>query len=306
MNLTRRTVMTGAAAVLAASGLPLRRAWAVTTATIGDLRIDSLSDGQLELPADMTLSQLPAAERDALIAQFKLPTSGAIISPLNVTLMRQGYRVVLFDVGAGPDFVPTAGKLSEALSAVGLSPEDVTDVLFTHGHPDHLWGLLDEFDEPLFANARLQMGQTEYAYWTDPKTLDSIGEERQSFAAGAARRLEALGDRMERFADDAEVLPGIRAVPTPGHTPGHTSYAIGTPDAGLFVTGDFVTTPMGFARPAVGSATDHDPALASQTRAATLARLADEKWRILGYHLPDGGIGRVERDGETWRFVAGA
>lgn len=306
MKLTRRLVLSGSAALIAAAALPLgaRRAWAVTTAEFGDSRIDSLSDGQLELPAQMTLDALPAADRDAMVAQFNLPTSGIIVSPLNVTLLRQGDRVVLFDVGSGPDFVPTAGKLAEALAAVEVAPEDVTDVIFTHGHPDHLWGLLDEFDEPLFANARLQMGRTEHAFWTDPGTVETIGEERQSFAAGAARRLKALGERMEVFAHEGEVLPGIAAVRTPGHTPGHTSYAIGTPEAGIFVTGDAVTSVLGFARPQIGSATDHDPPMAAATRAALLARLADDRWRILGYHLPDGGIGRVERDGDSYKFVA--
>lgn len=308
MKLTRRLVLAGSAAALASVALPVtaRRVWAVTTAEFGDIRIDSLSDGWLELPADMTLSALPEDARDQLVADYQIPTSGAIESPLNVTLMRQGDRVVLFDCGSGPDFVPTAGKLADALSAVDVAPEDVTDVLFTHAHPDHLWGILDEFDEPLFANARLQMGKAERDYWADPATVDTIGAERQSFAVGAARRIEALGDRLEVFDEGAEVLPGVVAVATPGHTPGHTSYAVGTPDSGIFVTGDFITMVLSFARPDIGTSTDQDPALAATTRAATLARLADEKWPILGYHLPDGGMGRAERDGDAFKFVAGA
>lgn len=126
-----------------------------------------------------------------------------------------------------------------------------------------------------------------------------------SFAAGAARRLEALGEAVTTFEAGAEVLPGVVAVATPGHTPGHTSFAIGTPAEGVFVTGDFITMPLSFARPEIGAATDHDPAQAAETRKATLARLADEGWRILGYHLPDGGLGRVERDGDAYRFVPG-
>lgn len=304
MKLTRRFVLSAPAALLAAAALP-RRVWALTSAEIGDLRIDSLSDGWLNLPADMARAALPEPERAALADRFAIPVSGTVQSPLNVTLLRQGDRVVLFDVGSGPDFMPTAGKLAEALDALGVTPDDVTDVLFTHGHPDHLWGLLDEFDEPLFPNARLQMAVVEHGFWTDPATIDSIGAEWQSFAAGAARRLDVLGDRIERFQPGAEVLAGITAVATPGHTPGHTSFAVGTPEAGIFVTGDVVTTPVGFARPDIGTATDHDPAMAAETRAAVLARLADEDWRILGYHLPEGGIGRVERDGGGYRFVPG-
>lgn len=302
MTLTRRFVLGRSAALLCASALLPARGWAVTTMTSGDLQIDSISDGHIEFPPDFAFSTIPEAERPALLAQLGIDPTATVHSPLNVTLMRQGDRVVLFDVGSGPDFVPTAGKLAEALAAVEVSPEDVTDVLFTHGHPDHLWGLLDEFDEPLFPNAALRMGQVEFDYWTDPETVNTIGEERQSFAAGAMRRLTAIGDLIKRFADGDEVIPGVTALMTPGHTPGHMSFKVGTADAGIFVTGDFVTMLAGFLRPDLGTATDQDPKLAAETRAKTLEMLADEGWRILGYHLPDGGIGKVVRKDDAFAF----
>lgn len=305
MKLSRRFVLTGTAALVAGAAMPVgpRRAWAVTSLAAGDLRIDSLSDGYLDLPPETAFAAIPEAERPALLAALSIDPAANAHSPLNVTLLRQGGRVVLFDVGSGPDFVPTAGKLAEALSAAGVVPGDVTDVIFTHAHPDHLWGLLDEFDEPLFPDAALRMGQVEFDYWTDPATAEKIGEQWLSFAAGAMRRLSQVGDRVERFADGDEVLPGVRAVMTPGHTPGHMSFAVGTPANGIFVTGDFVTSPIGFARPEIGTGTDSDPAQAAATRAAMLARLADEGWTILGYHMPGGGIGRVERHGGAFRFV---
>lgn len=308
MHIARRFFLTRTAALISAAALPLAplRGWAVTTMTAGDLRIDSLSDGHLEFPPEFAFSTIPETERAELLRSLNIDPQAVVHSPLNITLLRQGDRVVLFDVGSGPDFMPTAGQLIDALSAIDVSPEDVTDVIFTHGHPDHLWGVLDDFDEPLFPDATLKMGRIEFDYWTDPATIDTIGEERQSFAAGAMRRLTAIGDRMDRFDDGAEVLPGIRAVMTPGHTPGHMSFEIGTPDQGLFVTGDFVTMLSGFVRPDLGTATDHDPELAAQTRQAMLARLAEEGWTILGYHLPNGGIGRVRREGQTFSFESEA
>ncbi|UXU76331.1 MULTISPECIES: MBL fold metallo-hydrolase [unclassified Paracoccus (in: a-proteobacteria)] len=302
MPLFRRQFLTSSAALIAASALPLsaRRLWALSTFSAGDLRVDSLSDGHIEFPPEFAFANIPESERPDLLRSLGIDPQATVHSPLNITLLRQGDRTVLFDVGAGPDFVPTAGRLLEGLDALGVAAEDVTDVIFSHGHPDHLWGVLDEFDEPLFANAAMQMGRIEYDYWRDPQTAQSIGESRQSFAAGAARRLEVIGDAMTRFEDGDEVLPGVRAVMTPGHTPGHMSFQIGTPEQGLFVTGDFITMPASFLRPDLGSAVDHDPARAAETRRSTLDRLADEGWTILGYHLPDGGIGRVRRQGDAF------
>ncbi|WP_134726778.1 MBL fold metallo-hydrolase [Paracoccus luteus] len=302
MPITRRLALS-ASAVLAAGAMIPRRLWAVTTLTAGDLRIDSVSDGTLELPAAFVTDALPDAERADIIARFAIPAD-RIVTPMNITLLRRGDRVALFDVGSGPGFMPTAGKLAGALAAVGITPADVTDVIFTHAHPDHLWGLLDEFDEPVFARARLQMGAAEHEYWTDPQTPATIGEARQAFAVGAARRLAAVGDRMALFEPDAEVLPGVTAVATPGHTPGHTSFAIGTPDTGIMVTGDAIgNATFAFARPDLPGGGDQDQPRAAESRKALLARLADENWRMIGYHLPGGGIGRCVRQGDAFAFV---
>ena len=300
--LTRRRVLSLAAATAA---LPLapRKLWAATTLTAGELRIDTLSDGHLVLPVDFTLAGLPEADVAALIARHGLD-SGALNPACNLTLLRDGENVVLFDVGSGPDFMPTAGKLAEALDLLDLSPEDITHVLITHGHPDHLWGLLDDFDEPVFPDADYMIGAAEFDYWTDPATVAAIGEERATFAVGAARRLAVVADRIRRLADGEEALPGVTARLTPGHTPGHMAYEIATPDGPVLVAGDAIGNHhIAFDRPDWPAPSDQDPALAAQTRVALMARLAAEGTTMIGYHLPDGGIGRVEADGAGYRFV---
>ncbi len=307
MIVTRRTVLTGSAALAAGALLSAgpRRAWAVTTFSADGFQVDSISDGHLEFQPEFAYAAFPDADRDRLIERFNLPRD-VVKSPLNVTLLRQDDRTILFDVGSGPDFMPTAGRLTDALWAIGVAPDDITDVIFTHGHPDHLWGLLDEFDEPGFANARLAMGADEFAYWTDPATIETIAEDRLSFAAGAMRRLTIVADRLETFAEGDEVAPGVVAVATPGHTPGHMSFALGDAASGLFVLGDVVTTVVGIDNPDIPAGTDHDPELAARTRKAVLARLADEGRTLIGYHLPEGGIGRIGRADGTYTFIAGA
>lgn len=303
--LTRRHVLTSAAAALALPFAP-RRLWAATTLSLGTMQVDSLSDGNLMLPGDFILGGMPQDEMAAIMAKHNLPTD-TLTPPCNVTLLRDGTNTVLFDVGAGPHFQPTAGKLAEALDALGVTAEDITHVVFTHGHPDHLWGLLDDFDEPVFMNARHMIGQAEFDYWMDPATVDSIGEARTTFAVGAQRRLEIMAEQLEMVTDGAEILPGIAARLTPGHTPGHMAYEVREGSNALMVVGDALGNHhVAFERPDWASGSDQDGAMAAQTRVALLDQIATDQIALIGYHLPGGGIGRAERSGDTYRFAEDA
>ena len=296
--LTRRLFLAATAAGFAAP----RRVWSATRLTTGNLRIDTLSDGSLMLPGSFIFGDIPEADLAPIIAKYGL-SADQLTPPCNVTLLRDGTNTVLFDVGAGPDFQASAGKLSEAMDAIGLTPDAVTHVLFTHAHPDHLWGLLDEFDEPVFANADYMIGQAEFDYWTDPETVSTIGEARTTFAVGAARRLEVIADRFRFLSDGDEPLPGIAARLTPGHTPGHMSFEIAGP-APVMVLGDCIANHhVAFERPDWPSGSDQDRDTAAATRSALMDRLATDQIILSGYHLPGGGIGRAERTDTGYRFT---
>lgn len=302
MTLTRRTVLTSATAALATAALPLR--WAHATLTLGDWQIDTLSDGSLTLPPEFILGPMPADRIAPILAQAGIDPTQTLTPPCNVTLLRGNGHVALIDAGAGTAFQASAGQLLDAMDMIGVAPEDVTDVIFTHGHPDHLWGVLDDFDDMLFANARHIMGAVELDYWRDPATVDSIGAERQAFAVGAARRLETIEDQLETVADGAEVLPGVMSLLTPGHTPGHLSFAVDGPEGGVLIVGDAIGNHhVAFGAPDLPSGSDQDMDLAAQTRIALLDRAASDGSRIIGFHLPGGGIGRVETAGDAWRFA---
>lgn len=296
-----RRLFLGKAASIGGLMMVGRPLWAGTSLTLGDVQIDTVSDGNLMLPFDFSFGGLPQDDLMQIVARHNLPTD-MLEPPCNLTLLRDGTNTVLFDVGSGPDFMPSAGKITEALDALGLGPDDITHVVFTHGHPDHLWGLLDDFDDPLFAGATCMMGRAEYDYWSDPETVNSIDAARQSFAVGAARRLEVIADTVVLFEDGDEVLSGVRARMTPGHTPGHMSFDIG---GKALVVGDAIGNHhVAFDRPDWPASSDQDPLTAAATRKALLAELSETAMPMIGFHLPGGGLGQVVRDGDRLRFEA--
>lgn len=299
MIFTRRTILRmGACAGLA--GLLPARSFAAQSLSLGEATLQTLSDGNLVLPMGFVTDHAGAAE---VMARYGL-TGDQVEPPCNVTLYRDGTNTVLFDAGAGPDFMPTAGKLHEALAALEVAPEDITHVIFTHAHPDHLWGVLDDFDEPIFANAQHMIGKREWDYWIDPETQNTIDEGRRTFAAGALRRLQLLEDRMLTFEEGEEILPGILSVNSYGHTPGHMSFELRQGNSACMVVGDAIGNHhLAFAEPLWASGSDQSTEAGAKTRLALLNRLAAEQMPMVGFHLPEGGIGRVEQAEGAFRFV---
>ena len=299
----REFVATTFAAGLA---LPALRtpAFSKTSFPVGKGAVDIVSDGHLELPTAMVLGRVPEADRSAFLAANNL-SSDVVRSSLNLTLYRDGERTVLFDVGSGPNFMPSAGKLGEALEAAGIAADDVTHVVFTHAHPDHIWGVLDDFDELAFGNAEYLMSGPEWDYWFDPETVNKVPENRQSFAVGARRNMAAIEDKCSRFKAGEEVLPGIAAVDTAGHTPGHISFHIQQGSNSVMVVGDVITNPLySFSNPDWQMGTDSDAEQGVKARKMLLDRMTVEKMQIIGYHLPHPGTGYVERKGAAYAYVA--
>lgn len=303
MHFTRRDFLASAAAMPLAAALPrtLRADMAIGTATL-----TTLSDGNLVLPADFMFGTMPKAEIDPLRAELGL-TGDQLMPECNLTLYRDGTNTVLFDVGSGPDFMPSAGTIVDSLDAIGLAPEDITHVLFTHAHPDHIWGLLDDFDDPLFYEATYMMGRTEWDYWWNPETVNTIGEARTVFAVGAKRRMEAIEDNITLIDDGQEVLPGIAAIASHGHTPGHMSFEVRAGSEAALVLGDAIGNHhVALRKPDWISGSDQDGDMGVQTRKMLLDRITSEKMAVAGFHLPDGGLGRIDAAADGYQFVAEA
>jgi glyoxylase-like metal-dependent hydrolase (beta-lactamase superfamily II) len=303
MSIPRRQFLTGGAALTAGGILGLRPSSGHAQIGLSDIRIDVVSDGSLTLPGSFIFEPMPQDELLPILEKYG-QSPDSLTPPCNVTLMRQGDRTVLFDVGSGPDFSPNSGILLDSLEALEVAPEDVTDIVFTHAHPDHLWGLLDDFDDPLFPEASYMIGKTEWDYWMNPNTVDNIEAARVSFAVGAQRRLEMIEDQIEFFADGDEIMPSVSARSTFGHTPGHMALEVRQGSESLMILGDCIGNDhIAFAKPEWNSGSDQDQETAAATRITLMDQLAHEKMRVIGYHLSGNGIGYVDKMSDGYVFV---
>ena len=303
MDLNRRTFLAQCGAYTAALG---SASPAVSQTALGEATLTTVSDGTLILPGSFIFEPMPQDALAPILVDYGIQHD-RLEPECNLALYQDGTRNVLFDVGSGPDFMPTAGAVIDSLEAAGLAPEDITHVLFTHAHPDHIWGLLDDFDEPVFTNATYMMGRAEWDYWWNPETVDTIGEARAAFAVGAKRRMQMIEDSVVQFDDGDEVLPGIAAIATRGHTPGHMSFELRAGSQSALVLGDAIGNHhVAFRKPEWISGSDQDGELAASTRQVLFDRIMAEQMQVVGFHLPQGGMGRVDRAAEGYVFVPGA
>lgn len=277
------------AAAPATSAQAANDAWAFK---IGALDAYALKDGDLSFPNDGQVIAMgePKSDVDALLTANGLPTDtlGLSIQPL---LIKMGERTVLIDTGAGGQ-MGTEGKLQTSLTAAGVQPAQVTDILISHAHGDHVGGLVNAQGGLVFANAAIRMTANEWdALKADP-TMAAL--------------VTAITPKVQTFAANAEVVPGIKAVDIAGHTPGHTGYQITSGTEGLLYIGDTMHhSVISVQRPDWTIAFDAETAdLAEASRRALLERAAAGNLRLYAVHFPYPGLGRIQRRADDFVWVA--
>jgi glyoxylase-like metal-dependent hydrolase (beta-lactamase superfamily II) len=273
---------------------------------LGAAEVIVLSDGHMVQPLAFALPATDAKDAGRLLASGGAAPD-AFKLEVNIVIVKAPGALIVIDCGGTPDFMPTLGSFPERLERAGIKAEEVTHVIFTHAHPDHLWGVIDPLDDDTrFTNARHLITAAERDFWLQPGLVDRVPDGLQGMTVGAARRLKLLEKRIDTVPPDAEIIAGVWLVSTPGHTPGHVSVLLSFGNASLLVGGDALVNPVvSFQRPEWPWGSDLDRDQGAATRAKLLDRLATDRTLLLGYHLPWPGIGRVEGKETAYRFVQG-
>ena len=272
---------------------------------IGGFEATVLSDGILNIGS--AADNFPHADPVAL--QGVLADAFLSVEPVlleqNALILKAGDRLVLFDTGTGgaPILGDAHGRLMDNMHAAGFDPAAFTDIPLTHAHPDHCFGLIDADGAPNFPNATVHLSQADFEFWTSEEMLGAEGLVGV-IAEGARRNLLPLRDRIAFVDDGQEVLPGITAMATPGHTVGHTCFVIASGDASCLVIGDAAHhSVVSLRHPGWAFSFDTAPEAAAQSRVRILDMVATDRMRVVGYHYPFPGIGHVSRTGDAFRYV---
>ncbi len=267
---------------------------------VGGFEATIVTDGPLVLPAlTDVLPDAPRATLTGLLAANRMPTD-RWTGPQNVLIVNTGRHVVLFDTGMGDRskvLGDNVGQLVPNMRAAGIDPASVDVVAITHAHIDHCWALVDRNDRLNFPNARVAIAQSDFDFWTQESLL--ANRAAFDFVQFTRTNLLPVRDRLIAVRDGAEIVPGITAMPTAGHTVGHHSFVIESEGRRLINLGDvFHHHVLLLRHPEWHNIFDSDRAAGAATRRRMLDTLARDGTQVASYHFPWPGIGTIARDGD--------
>jgi glyoxylase-like metal-dependent hydrolase (beta-lactamase superfamily II) len=270
---------------------------------LGDFEVTALSDGTLELPVtELLTNTTPEKVKQALArAALKDPVDTSV----NGYLINTGTKLVLIDTGAGALFGPTVGNLVNNLKAAGYQPEQVDEIYITHLHGDHIGGLMAG-DKIVFPNATVRADKHDADYWLSQANMDAAPKDAKGFFQGAMASLNpyiAVG-KFTPFDGATALVPGVKAMASPGHTPGHTTYVVESKGDKLVLWGDLMhVAAVQFAEPSVTIRFDVDPKAAARARKLAYADAAKNGYWVGAAHITFPGLGHLRAEGSGYLWI---
>ena len=269
---------------------------------LGDFEITALSDGTVNLPVDKILTGVKPAEVNKALAKQGL--KAPLETSVNGYLVNIGEKLVLIDSGASNLFGPTLGKLVANLKAAGYTPEQVDEIYITHLHPDHVGGITAD-GKMLFPNATVRADKHDADFWLSDANMKKAPKDVQGFFQGAMASIKPYTDagKFKTFEGNTDLVPGVKAQITHGHTPGHSFYVVESKGQKMVFWGDIMhVAAVQFANPSVTIQFDTDSKAAAPQRKKAYADAAKGGYLVGVAHISFPGIGRVAASGSgyTW------
>ena len=245
-----------------------------------------------------SLPEVQKALSDAFMPTTIVPT------PFTALAVNTGSKLILIDTGTGGRAFATAGTYMDNLDAAGIDPKAVDTVLISHFHPDHINGIRLKDDSLAFPNAEIQVSAPEWAFWMDDAKMSAAPDGLKGNFTNVRRVFGSIAKDVKQFEGEKEVAPGITSIAAPGHTPGHTAFAVASGGKSMIVLSDTTNNPAIFVRnPDWQAVFDMDGDQAVQTRKKMLDRVSADKMLAAAYHWPFPACGYVVKEGNGYRNV---
>jgi glyoxylase-like metal-dependent hydrolase (beta-lactamase superfamily II) len=292
-----------AAAAQAAAPMMKGQAPGYYRMALGDFQVTALSDGTVDLPVSKLLTNVTKLKLNKSLARAY--AKDPLETSVNGFLVNTGTKLVLIDTGAAGLFGPTLGNLVANLKAAGYQPEQVDEIYITHMHPDHVGGLVAD-GKMVFPNAVVRADKRDADYWLSPANLEKAPKENKGFFQGAMASLNpyVAAGKFKAFEGNTDLVPGVKAVASHGHTPGHTTYVVESKGEKLVLIGDLVhVIAVQFPDPSVTIGFDSDSKAALAQRKKAFAAAAEGGYWVGAAHIAFPGIGHIRAAGKGYDWV---
>ena len=280
---------------------------------VGAYECTSINDGARSFPLPDKFVTNVAKDEALAAADAAYMPKGMVTVPFNPQLINTGSKLILIDTGNGiANFEPTKGAVGRTLqnlAAAGVDSKKIDVVLLSHLHPDHTNGIRNADGSLAFPNAEIMVPSVDWAFWTSDENAAKAqsSEMMKNYFANVKKTFAGLETKVTKYEWGKEVAPGITSISTPGHTPGHTSFAIASGNSKILIQSDVTNIPEFFLRnPDWHVAYDVDGDLAQATRHKFYDMAAAEKATVVGFHFTFPCIGHVEKDGTKYRLIPSA
>ncbi len=270
---------------------------------IGDITVTAINDGFAMRALEGFVRNAELVDVQKALADAFLPTT-AFQNTFTTLVVQTGGKLVLFDTGNGDSGAPTTGRWMGNFLAAGFDPKAVSTIVFSHFHGDHINGYRLKDGTSPFPNAEVMVPAPEWAFWMDDARMASAPEMMKGAFANVRRVFAPVAKDVKQYSDGAEVAPGVTAIATHGHTPGHMALRISSGSASMIFVADITSHPALFVRnPDWSAVFDMDPDMARATRRRMLDLAATEKAQVSFYHAPFPATGFIAKSGNGFALV---